>query len=336
MANAPSPTPLQPPEPLTADGVPRRVGVEIEFAGLECDAAARILAEQFGGVAEEIDRYRYVVEASGHGPFKVELDTQFVHPSEDGSPEDRVELESERLKRALEEGLRVAIGEVTRIYLPVEVVAPPLAIDTLPILDELAARLRAAGARGSRDSLVYAFGLQLNIELPGLDADTVLRYLRAYLVSADWLRREIGIDLTRRVLPFIQPFPKGYPRRVLAADYRPDIHTLIEDYLLDNPTRNRDLDMLPLFTWLSPDQVHAVVDDPRLKARPALHYRLPDSRIDEPGWTIVGEWNRWADCVERLAADPERLDGACAAYLRHLNEAWFGDWAEAAESWLRP
>ena len=33
--------------------------------------------------------------------------------------------------------------------------------------------LRAAGARGSSDSLAYAFGMQLNPELPRLDSDTI-------------------------------------------------------------------------------------------------------------------------------------------------------------------
>jgi hypothetical protein len=92
--------------------------------------------------------------------------------------------------------------------------------------------------------------------------------------------------------------------------------------------------MLPLFTFLAPDKVRAAVDDPRLKARPALHYRLPDSRIDEPGWSVVTEWNRWARTVEALADDPGRLAEMMAGYRAHLRDAWFPDWAEAAAAWL--
>jgi hypothetical protein len=328
--------PILPSLARTADGDPRRVGVEIEFAGLDVPEAARVVCTQTGGRLQEVDRYRYLVEETGRGTYVIELDTQYVHPSEEGEAERRADIESERLGRALEEGLRIAIGEVTRMYLPVEVVCPPLPIDELPMLDRLAMHLRAAGAQGSRDSLVYAFGLQLNPDLPALDAETVLTYLRAYLVCADLLRRDIGIDLTRRVLPFIQPYPRSYLRKVLPASYAPDLGRLIEDYLFHNPTRNRDLDLLPLFMFLAPEKVRATVDDPRLKARPALHYRLPDCNIQDPDWGVVLEWNRWARTVEALAADPARLRRMCDAYYAYLQDAWFPDWGEAAEGYLQP
>jgi hypothetical protein len=326
--------PILPAHTQTADGAPRRIGVEIEFAGLDCQPAAQIVAEFTGGRLQPVDRYRYLVEETGQGTYVIELDTQYVHPEEGAQAEERIDIERERLGRAIEEGLRTAIGEVTRMYLPIEVVCPPVTIRELAWLDGLSDRLRQAGAQGTKQSPVYAFGLQLNPDLPALDADTLLRYLRAYLVSADWLRRDIGIDLTRRVLPFAQPHPRAYVQKLLDPDYAPDLAQLIDDYLVHNPTRNRDLDMLPLFTFLAPDKVRAAVDDPRLKARPALHYRLPDSRIDEPGWSVVTEWNRWARTVEALADDPGRLAEMMAGYRAHLRDAWFPDWAEAAAAWL--
>ena len=329
-----SQSPIQPATATTADDTPRRVGVEIEFAGLDCARAAQIVADVTGAKLQEVDRYRFLIEETGQGTYVVELDTQYVHPEEGGQAEERVQLESERLGHALEEGLRTAIGEVTRMYLPVELVCPPVGIAELARLDEMTRRLRVAGAMGTRDSVVYAFGLQLNPDLPSMDAETILRYLRAYLVCADWLRRDIGIDLTRRVLPFIQPYPRAYAQLVLDPGYAPGLAQLIDDYLAHNPTRNRDLDLLPLFTFLAPQKVRATVDDPRLKARPALHYRLPDSRIDDPGWGIVTEWNRWAHSVEALADDSRRLTAMSQDYLRYLENAWFPDWAEAADVWL--
>lgn len=329
-----------PPQDTKPDGSPRRVGVEIEFAGLDCRRVADMLAHRFGGGVEVIDPYRHIVETETRGRFVVELDTQFVHPDEAETPAKRAELERERLAEALGAGLRTAVGEVTRLYLPVEIGCPPVPIAALPELDSIIADLRAAGAEGTRESLAYAFGLQLNIDPPALDAATVLAYLRAYLVASPWLRGGIEVDLTRRILPFVQPFPKAYLRRVLDPDYAPDLGGLIADYLHDNPTRNRELDMLPLFAWLDPATVRRAVDDPRLKPRPALHYRLPDSRLDLPDWGIVQEWNRWAESVEALAADPAWLARASAAYLDHLNRdplgEWaLGDWAEAAVNWLR-
>jgi len=328
-------TPIMPAQATAADGSPRRVGVEIEFAGLDCRRAAEILAAAYGGTVSEVDPYRHIVETQALGRFVVELDTQFVHPGEGDTPEDRAELERARLSEALETGLRSAVGEITRLYLPVEVVCPPLPVADLAALETLVARLRAAGARGTRDSVAYAFGLQLNVDPPALDAETLLVYLRAYLVVAPWLREVLDVDLTRRVLPFIDPFPRSYIRRVLDPAYAPDLGGLIGDYLDENATRNRELDLLPLFAWLAPDRVMAAISDPRLKPRPALHYRLPDSRLDDPAWGVVSEWNRWAESVEALADDPARLDAAAAAYREAMTRDPLSDWAERVLDWLR-
>ncbi|OBX33760.1 putative amidoligase enzyme [Halomonas elongata] len=40
---------------------------------------------------------------------------------------------------------------------------------------------------------------------------------------------------------------------MLDPDYQPDLRTLIDDYLEYNPTRNRELDLLPLFAYLDPE-----------------------------------------------------------------------------------
>ena len=48
------------------------------------------------------------------------------------------------------------------------------------------------------------------------------------------------------------------------------------------------------------------VNDERVKARPTFHYRLPDCRVNEPGWSVADAWNRWV-YVESLAADTDLL-----------------------------
>lgn len=329
---------VMPPRHETAEGKPRQVGVEIEFAGLGCQKAAGLVARCVGGKPEEKDPYRFVVASPTYGDFLVELDTQYAHKREPQAPHghDREAPRGERLGRALEHGLRAAVGEVTSIYMPVEVVCPPIPIAELPQIDAIVKELREAGAQGTSESIAFAFGLQLNVEPPRLDAATILAYLRAYLVSADVLRRDMEIDVTRRMLPFVQAHGKDYVRKVLNPNYRPEMETLISDYVLYNPSRNRDLDMLPLFYWLDPDRVRASIDDPRLKGRPALHYRLPDSRIESPGWGVVLEWNRWTRTVERLADDPDRLRVTSEAYLRRLEADTLSHWAEETINWLRP
>ena len=87
----------------------------------------------------------------------------------------------------------------------------------------------------------------------------------------------------------------------------------IDDYLAANPTRNRDLDLLPLLHYFDETRVRAVLPNEKINGRPTFHYRLPDARVSDPGWSIAPDWNRWV-CVERLAADRERLDAVGAAY----------------------
>ena len=58
-----------------------------------------------------------------------------------------------------------------------------------------------------------------------------------------------------------------------------------------------------------------VVDGHLVSARPTYHYRLPNCQVDEPRWTIAGEWNRWV-LVERLAAVPEAVEELGHAYLQ--------------------
>jgi hypothetical protein len=116
-----------------------------------------------------------------------------------------------------------------------------------------------------------------------------------------------AVDFTRRISPYINPFPAAYARLVLAPDYPADAGRLIDDYIAHNPTRNRPLDMLPVLAHLDERRVMERVEDPHLvKGRPAFHYRLPNCMVNEPGWTLAREWNAWVD-VERLAADPDRI-----------------------------
>jgi Putative amidoligase enzyme len=61
---------------------------------------------------------------------------------------------------------------------------------------------------------------------------------------------------------------------------------LFEHYLEHNPTRNRPLDLLPLFVHLhGPGLLKRVEDAPLVKPRPTFHYRLPNCELTNPGWT---------------------------------------------------
>lgn len=220
---------------------------------------------------------------------------------------------------------------------PVELVGPPLPLSRLGEIETIIDRLREAGAKGTSDGFINAFGMQFNPEIPASDSQTIVAILKAFHCLYPWLWRRANINLTRQLTSYVNPFPIDYVRKVINTDYWPDQAHLIDDYLAHNPTRNRALDMLPLFSYLDEQRVRRVTHDPLIKARPTFHYRLPDSEIHLPEWGLHTAWNDWVE-VERLAAERERLQACCKDYQAYLDqplERIFGDWASIVErKWL--
>ncbi|MEX1148185.1 MAG: amidoligase family protein [Sphingomonadales bacterium] len=306
-----------PPFTRNEAGDKRNVGVEIEFTGLKVGETADLIVQRFGGAVVREGTYRVTIKNTQFGDFLVELDMQYAHA---------------RGKGELERTVADAMGAVGELFAPIEIVAPPIAYDRLPELDRLVGDIRRAGAGGTGSAWFAAYGCHLNPEVAQTDAPYITAHIKAYLVLSDWLRAGMKLDLARQITPFIDPFPASYARTVTAPGYWPDMGKLINDYLDANPTRNRELDMLPLFAHLDPDRINAALDDERIKARPTFHYRLPNSRVDEPHWSVIREWNRWLS-VERLAADRDRLDEACAAYTSFQDRLISFGWAREAERW---
>jgi hypothetical protein len=94
--------------------------------------------------------------------------------------------------------------------------------------------------------------------------------------------------------------------------------------------------MLPLFAHLDEERVKSAVKDPNIKARPTFHYRLANSNVADPHWSITHEWRYWL-MVEALAQQPEKLKAMCEAYLEHLRGplgGLFSDWVTKTEQWF--
>ena len=307
-----------PPIITNAEGRTRTVGIEIEFAGLTAEAAAKALSSTFGGGVNQKDPHAFMVKNSRLGDIAVELDLRYVHP--DGK--NKTLLDNMGAK------LASWVGSAIRHVIPCELVTAPVPIDRLHEVDRALAVLREAGAKGTQDGALYAFGLHFNPEVPSPDAETIVSILKAFVLLNPWLRRQVAPDTTRFLLGFADPFPPDYVRLVVAPEYWPDIPRLIDDYLIANPTRNRDLDVLPLLVYLDEGRVRTRLPNEKINKRPTFHYRLPDARISDPGWSIAPDWNRWV-AVERVAADRDRLESLGRAYLDFEGEA--KSWAEVAE-----
>lgn len=310
---------------------PRRVGVELEMIGLELNDIAEIVARHLRLNISTDGRYRRLLSGDEAGDWVVELDFDYLKRlgQEERVPKDMLD----DLKESAEELLKA----LADLVVPLELVSPPLPLARLGEVEELIVLLREAGAKGTSDSVGYAFGMQFNPEIPSEDPAVLTAYLKAFLCLYEWLFVRADINLTRRITSYIDPFPTDYVRKVIDPAYWPDLDTLIDDYLEESPTRNRALDMLPLFTHLDEERVRNVTDDPLIKARPAFHYRLPDCEIDVPGWGLHVAWNDWLE-VEALADDAQRLEAVCKAYEHFLArplKRWLGDWAKEVErTWL--
>ncbi|MBV0913688.1 amidoligase family protein [Anianabacter salinae] len=300
------------------DGAVRKVGVEIEFGGLGETHVARIVVDVLGGEIDHTGPHEYRVRGTSIGGIKVLLDTA---------------LRDKADNPVAEWGLNVS-----RAVVPVEIVTEPLDPADLPQLDTLLARLRGAGALGTKDGMLLGFGTHLNPSLAGEDAGHILPTLRAFALLEDWLREAEPIDASRRVLPFVDP----YPRRLVdalaeeaAADWTLD--RMIAAYLGLAPSRNHALDLLPVLRHLDEDRVVAALgsDAQSVSGRPAFHYRLPDSRIDEEGWSLAPTWNRWC-LIERVAADHGFVADLAAAFCAHRASLTTlrGDWARQSGEML--
>ena len=316
--------PALPPWRHNASGRLRRVGVEIEMNGLGLDTLVDTVAGLLALTVSARGRYERALHGDPAGDWAVEVDFRLLK-----------QWGREVDKRPAEEALK----RLAEPLVPLELVSPPLPLDRLGDVERIIAALRDAGAKGTSDAITNAFGMQLNPELPRTDAPTITRYLKAYLCLQDWLFERAHVNLARRATPYVDPLPLVYARKVVDPDYWPALDTLIDDYLVDNPTRNRALDLLPLFACVDEPRLRRVVADPLVKARPTFHYRLPNSEIHRPDWNFAGAWNDWLQ-VERLAADDARLAACCAAYSAFLArplQRLLGDWSPVVtERWLAP
>ncbi len=310
-----------PPITHDADGNIRRAGFEFEFGNLPITETSEALQGALGGELEAISPFEAIIHDSRVGRLKVERDADLLKSRRYIKWLNNIGLEV--MPGSIVHELESNIDHASRTLVPCEVVTDPIPLDRLDLLDTLVETLTQLGAEGTQDSLIYAFGLHINASLPAQDADTVLRYIQSFLLLNAWLVNQADTDRTRRYLTrYIDPFPQEYRELALDNEYRPDISTLVEDYMRFNPTRNRGLDMLPILSGMDDDAVRSGLNAEErhlVKARPAFHYRLPDCKVNEPGWTAAAPWNRWV-YIEVLAEDRALLAELIDAWRQHTRK----------------
>jgi hypothetical protein len=298
----------------------RRVGIELEVGHLSLDETLELVQGALGGRIERESAAQGCVEHPTLGRIGVEVDALALKERSYLRPLESIGVDADSKVAHLIED---SVVRVAREIVPIEVVTSAVTYDRLHEFDPMWKALRKGGAHDTRASLLYAFGMHLNPEAPDLEAGTIARYIRAFLLLEPWLSERVDVDMSRLIAPFIRAFPDAYLQRVLEPDYAPDWDALIADYIEHNPTRNRPLDMVPLFVSATSIDLSSQVEEWALvKPRPTFHYRLPNSEVQSPGWTPAIDWNRWIE-VEKLAASPELLRELCVRWqaLRASDDA---------------
>jgi hypothetical protein len=306
-----------PPVRRNAEGRTRGVGVEIEFTGPTAFEVAHAIGATLGGTLVEEDPHAFTINGSSLGDLSVSLDSRIMHPQKRPT-----------LLGGVVPKIAAWFGTAARYLVPCELVTAPIPVERLAEVDRIIDVLRRLNAKGTQDGALYAFGLHFNPEIPRQDAETATAFLKSFSLLNAWLRRQVAPDPTRHLLGFAEPFPPEYVRKLVAPDHWPELPDFIDEYLAFNPTRNRDLDLLPLLLHLDEGRVRAALPNEKINGRPAFHYRLPDARVSDPGWSIGPDWNRWV-AVERLAGDRARLDAVGEAFLAFKGEG--KSWADLAE-----
>jgi len=322
-----------PPRLYTQNGEKRRVGFELEFGGLPLENTAQILLLLFDGQLKRESEFVFKISTT-LGQFGLEADSSFLKSKKYEKYMRLVGLDpgSPGLAHEVEE----AVAKLAGTLIPFEIVMPPLPMDNLTAVERIRAELQQHSATGTKSSIFTAFGMQFNPEVPDFKVETLLAYLRSFFLLFDWLYEESHISIARRVAPFIHDFPDTYVGLVLNPNYTPDLNLFMEDYLTHNPTRNRPLDLLPLFAYIDKEKVFAhPVEKDLVKPRPTFHYRLPNSMVDDPNWTIASDWNKWVE-IERLADSPSRLQKMTQDYFSTHESLLFmrSKWVERTRHWL--
>jgi len=306
------------------DGSSRRVGFELEFSGISLEEAADALKSSLGGEVHSKSAAECRVGVDPLGEFNIELDWDFLK---------RKAAETAETEEAAKWVER--LSEAAALLVPLEVVCPPIPITDLASLHPMVAALREAGAVGTEESPIAAYGVHINSEIPDLNASTLSCYLKAFVLLQWWLVDAHQVNTARKLSPYVDFYSDAYVIQVLSRR-KPDLDELFADYLEHNADRNRALDLLPMLAAVDETRVRQAIDDPRIKARPAFHYRLPNCQIERPDWSLAGPWNTWC-VVENVADRPDDLNELSDAFLaaeRPLLGVSRNDWVAFVDRWL--
>lgn len=316
----------QPPVLHNEEGKIRTVGFELEYSNVGVEESTQVIQELYGGTVQKENRFKQKVVGTSLGDFTVEFDLTLLTEKRYKKLFETFNIQIEDInvgEGTLEEGIEETLESVVGKIFPYEIACPPVPFTQLDQLEKLREALYQHHAEGTESFPTNAFGTHINVEAPNMQVETLLNYLKAFLLLYPWLLQKGETDLARKISPFIDPYPAAYLQLILAPAYHPDLEKFITDYHTYNPDRNRPLDMYPMLASLKNDMLLQYTGLGKVKPRNTFHYRLPNSSISQPDWTLAQEWNNWI-VIEELANKKEKLSQLSAEYLALKEDTFIG------------
>ncbi len=289
---------------------PRHFGIEIEYAGLPLQKSAELISAVLKTEATLKHKSKYSFDTDKWGTFILELDAELIQKISQNAATHTKDGLTNTAEQVIDSFLPDIASKVT----PSELVSPPLKYAELDVINRAMCTLRDNGAKGTQDSIAYAFGLHINPEAMSIEPEYILNTVRAFTLCHDYIIDTFDMDITRKLSGYASKFSDDYATLILDDTYAPDQSRLIKDYIDHHPTRNMALDMLPLFMFLDEALLTSNVQNTLINKRPTFHYRLPDARINEKNWSIDAGMASWM-VVEKLAADKDDLNLLSRTYL---------------------
>jgi len=322
-----------PPITTNASGEERNVGYEFEFTGVEMENVARIIQSLYGGTITKLSIFKFKIQDTRLGSFKLELDAQVLSEKKYEKTLRMIGIDISMFKNI--ESIEGKLKDIASSVVPFEITSPPIRLSKMEELNSLLEEMRIWKVKGTGSSIFYAFGLHINPEIPDRSTKNILNHLRAFVLLDPWIRLDAEIDMSRKITPYIKEFKEDYKSLLLNPDYNPSLEQLISDYFVYKNSRNRPLDLQPLFMYLNKEFTEPFLEDTLTLPRPAYHYRLPNCSIENDEWTLASEWNRWV-LVEKLAHDERTLLQYGNAYLKMKKETGIGfesKWIKLMKRW---
>jgi hypothetical protein len=313
----------------------RSVGFELEFSNIDIEQVLNILEKEFNFEINKVNNYYYELN-SEYGKFTLELDFELLTKQKlKKGAKDLSRVTGINIDQKDIESIEKLIAKFSKDIVPYEISTPPLPLTEIDMVENIVQKLSKNNAKGTTYKIYNAFGLHINVEVISLDTDSLLAYLRAYVILQDFINKDAKVNLARKITPFIDNFKSDYIKYILDLDYTPSISEFIKDYIKFNPTRNRSLDMLPILCFIDEQTVRGLLPDEKIKPRPAFHYRLSNSKIGEKNWRVSDEWDRWI-LVENLANNEEALKQLSKEYIEYLDSfVNLDSWEKKVSRWLK-